>query len=120
VNQLVATMPAAAVVRWRSQEIIFKDGQTGTFMYLVKSGRVGIAMGGNLVEVVGPGGTFGEMAVVDESPRTARAGTLEESELVAIDRKTLMTLVKQQPAFAMALLRGIAERLRHMNQQLAS
>jgi CRP/FNR family transcriptional regulator, cyclic AMP receptor protein len=111
-------MPPAAVVRWRQQEIIFKEGQKGTFMYLVKSGRVGIAVGANVVEVVGPGGTFGEMAVVDQSPRTARAGTLEESELVAIDRATLMGLVKRQPAFAMALLRGIAERLRHMNSQL--
>jgi CRP/FNR family transcriptional regulator, cyclic AMP receptor protein len=116
--QLVASMPPAAVVRWRQQEIIFKEGQKGTFMYLVKSGRVGIAVGANVVEVVGPGGTFGEMAVVDQSPRTARAGTLEESELVAIDRATLMGLVKRQPAFAMALLRGIAERLRHMNSQL--
>lgn len=120
VQQLVDAMPANAVVRWRQQEIIFKEGQKGTFMYLVKSGRVAIAVGGNIVEVVGPGGTFGEMAVIDQSPRTARAGTLLESELVAIDRTTLIGLVKQKPAFAVALLRGIAERLRHMNQQLAS
>jgi CRP/FNR family transcriptional regulator, cyclic AMP receptor protein len=87
-------------------------------MYLVKSGRVAIAVGGNVVEVVGPGGTFGEMAVVDQSPRTARAGTLEETELLSIDKATLMELVKKQPAFAMALLRGIADRLRFMNSQL--
>jgi CRP/FNR family transcriptional regulator, cyclic AMP receptor protein len=118
VAQLVATLPRTAIVRWRQQEIIFKEGQSGTFMYLVKSGRVAIAVGGNVVEVVGPGGTFGEMAVVDQSPRTARAGTLEESELLAIDRATLVELVKKQPAFAMALLRGIAERLRFMNSQL--
>lgn len=118
VAQLVSALPASAVVRWRQQEIIFKEGQTGTFMYLVKSGRVGIAVGPSLVEIVGPGGTFGEMAIVDQSPRTAKAGTLEESELLAIDRATLMGLVKREPAFAMAMLRGIAERLRHMNSQL--
>ena len=71
-------------------------------MYLVKSGRVAIAVGANVVEVVGPGGTFGEMAVVDQSPRTARAGALEECELLAIDRAALIEVVKQQPAFAMA------------------
>jgi CRP/FNR family cyclic AMP-dependent transcriptional regulator len=118
VAQLVAALPPTAVVRWRQQEVIFKEGQAGSFMYLVKSGRVAIAVGGNVVEVVGPGGTFGEMAVVDQSPRTARAGSLEESELLAIDRATLMALVERQPAFAMALLRGIAERLRHMNALL--
>jgi CRP-like cAMP-binding protein len=58
------------------------------------------------------------MAVVDQSPRTARAGTLEETELLAIDKATLMELVKKQPAFAMALLRGIAARLRFMNAQV--
>lgn len=118
VAQLVAALPRTAVVRWRQQEIIFREGQAGTFMYLVKSGRVAIAVGSNVVEVVGPGGTFGEMAVVDQSPRTARAGTLEETELLVIDRATLMELVKKQPAFALALLRGIAERLRFMNEQL--
>jgi len=68
--------------------------------------------------VVGPGGTFGEMAVIDQSPRTARAGALEDSELVSIDRDTLMGLVKKQPPIGMAMLRGIADRLRHMNSLL--
>lgn len=119
--ELVAKLTAALpekVVRFARETIIFKEGQAGTFMYMVKSGRVAIAVGSNIVEVVGPGGTFGEMAIVDESPRTARAGALEESELVAIDRTTLMSLIKRQPAFAMALLRGIADRLRHMNSLL--
>lgn len=99
--------------------IIFKEGQAGTFMYLVKSGRVAIAVGSNVVEVVGPGGSFGEMAVVDQSARTARAGALEECELIAIDRAALIEVVRKQPAVALAMLRGIADRLRHMNSLLA-
>jgi len=58
-------------------------------------------------------------AVVDQSPRTARAGAMEESELVSIDRDTLMGIVKKQPAIAMAMLRGISDRLRHMNSLLS-
>jgi len=119
VQQLEAALPRTATVRYRQEQIIMKEGQAGTFMYLVKSGRVAIAVGTNVVEVVGPGGTFGEMAVVDQSPRTARAGTLEETELLQIDRAALMAVVKQQPAIAMALLRGIADRLRHMNGLLS-
>ena len=118
VAQLIAALPAGATVRYPRETIIFKEGQAGNFMYLVKSGKVAIAVGSNVVEVIGPGGTFGEMAVVDQSPRTARAGALEESELVSIDRDALMALVKKQPAIAMAMLRGIADRLRHMNSLL--
>jgi CRP/FNR family cyclic AMP-dependent transcriptional regulator len=119
VTQLIAALPPGATVRYPRETIIFKEGQSGNFMYLVKSGRVAIAVGSNLVEVIGAGGTFGEMAVVDQSPRTARAGAMEESELVSIDRDTLMGLVKKQPAIAMAMLRGISDRLRHMNSLLS-
>lgn len=118
VVQLEAALPKTAIVRHRQETLIFKEGQAGTFMYLVKSGKVGIAVGANLVEVVGPGGTFGEMAVVDQSPRTARAGAIEEVELLAVDRATLVELIRANPAFAMALMKGVAERLRHMNSQL--
>jgi CRP/FNR family cyclic AMP-dependent transcriptional regulator len=120
VAQLEAALPRSAIIRYGQEKVIMKEGQAGTFMYLVKSGRVAIAVGSTVVEVVGPGGTFGEMAVVDQSPRTARAGTLEESELLQIDRPSLMAVVKQEPAVAMAMLRGIADRLRHMNGLLTA
>ena len=118
VNQLITQLPEGSLVRYPRETIIFKEGQTGNFMYMVKVGRVAIAVGANVVEVIGPGGTFGEMAIVDQSPRTARAGALEDSELASIDRETLMALIRKEPAFAMALLRGIADRLRHMNALL--
>jgi CRP-like cAMP-binding protein len=118
VAQLEAFLPPTAVVRHRQESLLFKEGQAGGFMYLVKSGRVAIAVGANIVEVVGPGGTFGEMAIVDQSPRTARAGTLEETVLLALDRAGLIDFIKKQPAFAMAMLRGITDRLRHMNALL--
>ena len=118
VSQLQSALPRTAIVRYNKETVIFKEGQAGTFMYLVKSGRIGIAVGSNIVEVVGPGGTFGEMAVIDQSPRTARAGALEDSELIAFDRAALIDVVKKHPAIAVALLKGVADRLQHMHQQL--
>jgi CRP/FNR family cyclic AMP-dependent transcriptional regulator len=118
VAQMEAALPRTAIVRHRQETLIMKEGQSGKFMYLVKSGRVAIAVGNTVVEVVGPGGTFGEMAVIDQSPRTARAGTLDETELLAIDRESLIAVVRQHPEVAMALLRAIADRLRHMNKLL--
>ena len=118
VTQLESALPRSALVRYAKETVIFKEGQSGTFMYLVKEGRIAIAVGSNVVEVIGPGGTFGEMAVVDQSPRTARAGAMVDSVLLAIDRPSLIEVVKKHPAVAVAMLRGVAERLRHMNDQL--
>lgn len=115
VEQFESVLPRSALVRYAQETIIMREGQSGQFMYLVKRGRVGIAVGSTLVEVVGPGGTFGEMAVVDQSPRTARAGAMEETELLAIDRASLLAAVRAQPTLAMGLLKAIAERLRYMN-----
>jgi CRP-like cAMP-binding protein len=56
--------------------------------------------------------------VVDQSERTARAGALDECELIAIDRAALIAVTRKQPAIAMAMLRGISDRLRHMNSLL--
>jgi CRP-like cAMP-binding protein len=117
--RLEKVLPRTAGVRYAQGTIIMKEGQVGIYMYVVKSGRVAIAIGSNIVEAVGPGGAFGEMAVIDQSPRTARAGAVEDSELLAIDRASLLEAVKKEPAFAMAMLRGIADRLRHMNSLLA-
>jgi len=118
VTQLESALPRSALVRYAKETVIFKEGQSGTFMYLVKEGRIAIAVGSNVVEVIGPGGTFGEMAVVDQSPRTARAGAMVDSVLLAIDRPSLIEVVKKHPGVAVAMLRGVAERLRHMNDQL--
>jgi CRP-like cAMP-binding protein len=116
--QFEEALPRAATVRHWTDANIMREGQSGAFMYVVKSGRVAIAIRGNVVEVVQPGGIFGEMALVDQSPRTASATTLSESELLQVDRPSLLAAVKAQPAFAMAMLRAVADRLRYMNEQL--
>jgi CRP-like cAMP-binding protein len=118
IAQLESALPRSALLRFAREKLIFREGQAGTFLYLVKEGRVAIAVGSNVVEVVGPGGTFGEMAVIDQSPRTARAGALEDTEVVAIDRASLVEVVRKHPAVAMALLKGVAERIRHTSAQL--
>lgn len=116
--QLEASLPRPMLARHRAGTLIMREGQAGMVMYVVKAGHVAITLGDRVVERIGPGGTFGEMALVDQSPRIANAIADEESELLAIDRASLLAAVKQQPVFAMAMLRSIADRLRHMNAQL--
>jgi CRP/FNR family cyclic AMP-dependent transcriptional regulator len=117
--QFEAALARTAIVRYQAGQPIMREGQAGVYMYVVKSGQVMIAIRDKTVEIVNPGGTFGEMALVDQSPRVASATANVFSELLAVDRAALMEAVKAQPAFAMAMLRAVVERLRHMNSQLA-
>lgn len=117
--QFEAALPRSATVRHWGGANIMREGQSGAFMYVVKSGRVSISIRDNIVEYVNPGGTFGEMALVDQSARTATATAETECVLLSIDRPSLLEAVKVKPAFAMAMLRAITDRLRFMNSQLA-
>jgi CRP-like cAMP-binding protein len=117
--QFEAALPRSAIVRHWGGANIMREGQSGAFMYVVKSGRVSISIRDNIVEYVNAGGTFGEMALVDQSARTATVTAETECVLLSIDRTALLEAVKVKPAFAMAMLRAITERLRFMNSLLA-
>ena len=93
---------------------VMKEGEGGVFMYVVVEGRVAISIKGKTVDVIGPGGVFGEMALVDQSPRAATATCESDCELLSINRNDFLGLVKTNPAFAVALLKGLADRLRYM------
>jgi len=117
-QQFEAAVPRSATLRYQAGQSIMREGQAGVYMYVVKTGQVAIAIRDKVVEVVNPGSTFGEMALVDQSPRVASATTTVYSELLAVDRPSLMEAVTAQPAFAIAMLRAVVARLRHMNAQL--
>jgi CRP-like cAMP-binding protein len=102
-----------ATVRYEKGKIIMVAGQAGALMYVVSEGRVAISIRGAVVERVGPGGVFGEMALVDQSPRAANAVAETDCVLLAINRLVFLNLVKADPTFGISLLAAMAERLRH-------
>jgi CRP/FNR family cyclic AMP-dependent transcriptional regulator len=101
-------------VRYSAQQTIMKEGDTGAFMYIVVDGTVAISIQRKVVERVGPGGTFGEMALVDQSPRSATASAEADCTLLAVNRNDLVALVKTSPSFGMSMLRAQADRLTFM------
>lgn len=102
-----------AVVRYDRGKIIMIAGQAGALMYVVIEGVVGISIRGAMVERVGPGGIFGEMALIDQSPRAANAAAETDCALLAINRNVFLNLVKTEPTFGISLLAAMAERLRN-------
>ena len=108
-----------ALVRYDKGKIIMVAGQTGALMYVVVEGRVSIQIRGAVVELVGPGGVFGEMALIDQSPRSANAVAESDCHLLAINRTVFLRLVKSDPTFGIALLGSMAERVRNTGAIIA-
>lgn len=96
---------------------IFSEGEPGDVMYVVHDGLVDIRKEGAdnsfRLTTLGKGELFGEVALVDRSPRTASAIAGAQGAMVlAIDRAHFVYLVSQQPAFALLVLEVMASRLR--------
>ena len=94
-------------------DTILREGQVGVLMYVVLKGKVAIRAGGTLLETVGPGGIFGEMALVDRSPRLASATAEGNVRLLAINRTAFLNLVKHSRRFAASLLAAVSARARY-------
>jgi CRP/FNR family transcriptional regulator, cyclic AMP receptor protein len=97
--------------------MIMKEGDAGKNMYVLIKGKVAVSIQGKAIERVGPGGVFGEMALVDQGTRAASATAATDCQLLTITRPDFLDLVKSKPGFAVSLLKAIAERLRHMTLQ---
>ena len=102
---------------FRSGEVVFEEGSVGRQMYVINAGRVTVLRGANGRQVqvgsLGPGDIFGEMALVDDLPRSATVVAAEENtRILEIDHALFVYLVGQQPTFALMVLKAISLRLR--------
>ncbi|MFP3879443.1 MAG: Crp/Fnr family transcriptional regulator, partial [Dehalococcoidia bacterium] len=110
--------------RYGRSEVIFEQGSTGSEMYLIHSGKVLLSIRSNEAQqtplvILGAGDFFGEMALVDDSPRSATASAVEDgTELIVMDRAKFMFMVRQQPEFALSLMHTLCQRLRDMDKRL--
>jgi signal transduction histidine kinase len=101
---------------------VFKEGDRGDGIYVVKDGLVEITVNvtpnnRRLFAQLGPGELFGEMAVLELKPRSATATAAKESVVYFIPRDELLAMVGRSPTLALELLREISQRLREFNQR---
>jgi CRP/FNR family transcriptional regulator, cyclic AMP receptor protein len=114
-SELGRPEPAA----FQAGKVIMSAGAVGAFMYVVLEGRVTVSVGSSVVEHVGPGGMFGELALVDRSARAATATAAADCKLLAINRNDFLNLVKTKPMFGASLLKSIALRMQQVAMQVA-
>ena len=99
---------------------IFREGDERDYMYAVVEGEVDLSFGGKALDTVGPGGLFGEMALIDKAPRIATAVAKTNVKIVPVDEKRFLFLIQQTPNFAIHVMRVLSERLRRMDERLAA
>lgn len=98
---------------------IVTEGQKGLRMYAIVEGKVRISIGGRVVERLGPGGAFGEAALVDPTAtRIADATADTDCTVQAISKKAFLQLVKVSPHFGATMLSSLASRLRFLTARL--
>lgn len=101
--------------RFPAGTVVFAEGDPADDMFVVKSGDVDISVRDEILHTVRADEVFGEMALVDSSPRSATATVRTDAELVRVDRRRFEFMVQQTPGFATAVLAIMAERLRNAN-----
>ena len=94
---------------------LFQEGDSGETMYVLLEGDIEVFLGDFVLETAVPGMLIGEMALIDDGPRTANAVAKTACRLAPIDQQRFHFLVQQHPYFATHVMKELAARLRHMN-----
>jgi CRP/FNR family transcriptional regulator, cyclic AMP receptor protein len=110
--------------RYRRDEVIFHADDPGDSLYIVATGSVKITLSADdgtepaILTTVGPGGFFGELALLDGAPRSATAVALDAVETMVLRREAFNRLVDSEPGLRRALLATLAAEIRRLTAQV--
>ncbi|MBA4389574.1 MAG: Crp/Fnr family transcriptional regulator [Syntrophus sp. (in: bacteria)] len=104
-------------------QVIFQEGDAGDALFIVLKGAVKVCLYDEegreyVLDVIGKDGFFGELALIDELPRSANAVAMESSDLLVIRRQDFMKLLTENPHIAIGILRVLSRRLRVADERI--
>jgi CRP/FNR family transcriptional regulator, cyclic AMP receptor protein len=100
---------AGAPVRYfKAGEVIFRQGDAAEELFVIQSGTVEIRLGNRVLDTLPQLSIFGEMALIDSSPRSATAIAATDVILVPVGEKQFLFLVGRTPHFALNVMRVLA------------
>jgi CRP/FNR family transcriptional regulator, cyclic AMP receptor protein len=105
---------------YKAGELIFREGEPGDTMYIIKEGAVEVSVAGEKFVVGQQGDLLGEMAMIDSSARSATALAKTDCKLIELNEKQFAFQVQRTPIFAIFVMKILVERLRKMNKILSS
>jgi len=122
-KEQVAILSVATSHSYVANQEIIREGDPGDELFIIVKGRAMVEKNGIEIAELQTGGHFGEMALVDEAPRSATVRAIEPTRAVAISRAELMSLMKRESILAVKLLwtfvQVLSERIRTMNTDLS-
>jgi CRP/FNR family cyclic AMP-dependent transcriptional regulator len=104
----------------KAGKILMREGDAGSEFFVLVTGSVGIDRGGTRVLTMGGGDFFGEIALIDEGPRTATATTESDSKLLVLGHREFHSLMDQFPAIRTCVLEALAKRIRRLEPEAAN
>jgi CRP-like cAMP-binding protein len=115
----------AARRRYPKDTVVFFENDEGDSFFMIVSGRIKVTILGDdgrevILSVLGPGDFFGEMALLDDEPRSATAIAIEECELLSLQRSDFESVIANKPSISLALVRVLTARLRKANHQIST
>ena len=112
---LAALAAKATQVEFPAGHVIARQGEIGTGFFVVIDGRVRVVRDGVIVATLGPGEFFGELSVLDRMPRNAMVTAETPTTCLALASWDFEAVLLEQPKLALAILRGVATRLRQVS-----
>ena len=97
-------------------DALFDEGDQPDCMYVLLEGTADVLVGDRVVESATKGALFGEMALIDSSPRDAKVVATSPCRMAKIDQRRFQFMVQQTPNFATHVMKVMAQRLRQMNE----
>lgn len=113
---LASLAEMATSVDFPAGHAIARQGEIGTGFFVVVEGRVRVVRDGEVVARLGPGDFFGELSVLDRMPRNATVAAEVATSCLALASWDFEKVLLEQPALTLAILRGVATRLRDVTE----
>jgi CRP/FNR family cyclic AMP-dependent transcriptional regulator len=113
----------AVVRKVPKNTFVLTEGDHSDSLYLIQEGKVKICLNDEdgkevILNIQGPGEYFGELALLDEAPRSASVVTLEPTRLTLISKSSIEQCVQDHPAIALSLIRSFCRRIRGLSENV--
>ena len=122
---LTSLSKVASRRRYPKDTVVFFENEEGDTLFMILEGRIKVTILGDdgreiILTMLSPGDLFGEMALLDNEPRSATAIAVEETELLSLHRTDFQNVIVENPEVSAALIKVLSARLRRANHQIST